>query len=91
MHAPEYEEAVDRIFHDIRRADEVLEGLEYFVSRRAEMGMAVRGYPPDEFASWLSKSLSGKGRIRVIYRYDDVSVTMLDARLVPESLEGMFH
>ena len=91
MQAPEYQKAIDRIFHDVRRADEVLEGLEYFLSRRAEMGMAVRGYPPEEYASWLSKSLPGKGRVRVLYRYDDVSVVMLDAWLIPESLEGMFH
>lgn len=61
MHAPEYQKAIDRIFHDVRRADEILEGLEYFLSRRAEMGMAVRGYPPGEYASWLSKFLPGKG------------------------------
>lgn len=55
------------------------------------MGMAVRGYPREEFASWLSKPLPAKGRVRVLYRYDDVSVTMLDAWLIPERLEGMFQ
>jgi hypothetical protein len=91
VHEPEYVEAVSRFFQTIRRADEILEGLEYFLSRRAEMGMAVRGYPPGQFASWLSKPISGKGRIRVLYRYDEASVVMLDAWEIPASLEGTFH
>ena len=53
--------------------------------------LAVRGFPSDEFASWLSKNIPGKGRVRVLYRYDDVSVTMLEASLIPEALEGMFY
>lgn len=66
----------------MRRADEVLEGLELFVSRRAEMGMAVRGYPA-EFASWLSKLLPDGQRVRVVYRYDTEEVHLIDAWTIP--------
>lgn len=59
----------------------MLEGLHTFISRRAELGMAVRGYPASEFGSWISKPIP-QGRLRVIYRYDDESVNMLDAWLV---------
>lgn len=77
IHEPEYQEATRRIFSSIRRADEVLEGLEFFLGRRAEMGMAVPRYDPAQFASWLSKPIGGKGRVRVVYHYDETSVTML--------------
>lgn len=53
------------------------------------MGMAVRGYP-EEFASWLSKPIPGMGRVRVIYHHDSRAVTMLDAWLIPEKLDGQF-
>ena len=71
------------IFQGVRRADDVLEGLHIFLSRRAELGMAIRGYPASEFASWISKPIP-QGRVRVIYRYDDQSVNMLDAWLVSD-------
>lgn len=51
--------------------------------------MAVRGYPP-EFASWLSKPIPGKGRVRVIYHHDKKAVTMLDAWLIPDQYDGQF-
>jgi hypothetical protein len=86
---PEFEESTRSIFKSIRRADEILEGLEIFLSRRAEMGMAVRGYP-QEFASWLSKPIPGMGRVRVIYHHDDRAVTMLDAWLIPDQYDGQF-
>jgi hypothetical protein len=90
VHEPEYTQAVTRLFQSLRRADEILDGLEFFVSRRAELGMAVRGYPSDEFASWLSKPVPGKGRVRVLYHYGPETVTMLSAWIVPEELEGKF-
>jgi hypothetical protein len=86
---PEFEEATRILFKSVRRADEVLEGLEIFLSRRAEMGMAVRGYP-EQFASWLSKPIPGMGRVRVVYHHDARAVTMLDAWLIPEKLDGQF-
>jgi hypothetical protein len=66
VHEPEYSAAIQGIFHSVQRADEVLAGLELFVSRRAEMGMAVRGYPQG-YASWLSTRLPDGKRVRVVY------------------------
>jgi len=90
IRTPPYEEAIRKIVPSVARAAEVLMGLEDFVSRRPELGMAVRGYPSDQFASWLSKPLPGQGRIRVTYHFDAVVVTLLDAWIVPEQLEGQF-
>jgi len=59
-----------------------LSALELFVSRRAEQGMAVRGYR-ENFASWISKLLPAGDRIRVLYWYDDHTVRMIDAWIVP--------
>ena len=53
------------------------------------MGMAVRGYPPEEFGSWISKNVPGKGRSESSIA-TTMSVTMIDAWLIPEHLEGKF-
>lgn len=90
VHEPEYEQAVERIYRDIRRADSILAGLEAWVSRRAEICYAVVGYPPEEFASWVSKR-TREGRVRVIFHYTNEVVTLIDARLIPDNLEGMFY
>lgn len=81
---PEYLEARSRIERDVPRAEEALEAVESFLSRRAEMGLAIRGYDPNEFATWLTKPL-GKTRIRVLYHYDDSTVTLIEAWLVRAS------
>ncbi len=47
------------------------------------MGLAVEGLP-EEFASWVSKPVNGK-RIRVVYRYDDKTVTLLDAWTIQDT------
>jgi hypothetical protein len=88
VHDEGYVEAVGKIFSSVARADAILEGLEFFISRRADLGMAVKGYPEKEFASWVSKRIPGKGRIRVVYRYDDKTVHMLSAWLIPDEIEG---
>lgn len=58
-------------------------GLIEFVSRRPEMGLAVRGLPA-EFGSWVTKPLPSRNRVQVIYHYDQDKVTLLDARLIPD-------
>ncbi|HSG38973.1 MAG TPA: hypothetical protein VLE27_04995 [Thermoanaerobaculia bacterium] len=88
VHEPEYVDALEKIFKDIRRADDVMEGLETFVSRRAEMGMAYERYPAD-FATWLSKR-TPQGRVRVLYKYNDRSVHLLLAWIIPDWKEGQF-
>jgi hypothetical protein len=90
IHEPEFDEATRQIFSSIKRADEVLEGLEFFLGRRAEMGMAVPRYDPAQFGSWLSRPIPGKGRVRVIYHYNESAVTMLDAWVIPDRLDGQF-
>ena len=42
VHEPEYRKAIEKIFDDVQRADEVLDALDFFISRRAEMGMAFK-------------------------------------------------
>ncbi len=68
MHEPEYLKAIEEVFQTVQRADEVLYGLESFISRRAEVGMACVGYPP-EFGTWLSTLLPNDCRVRVLYTY----------------------
>jgi len=82
VYEPEFDEALGLIFSSIRRADEVLEGLTFFLSRRAELGLAVRGLPLNH-ASWLSQLLPDRSRVRVLYEYTNDEVVMLDAWLVP--------
>jgi hypothetical protein len=82
VYEPEYTAAIQTIFKTVRRADEVLSGLELFISRRAEMGLAIKGYPADEFATWLSRLLPN-GRVRVLYRYDSKEVHLIDAWMIP--------
>jgi hypothetical protein len=83
VHEARYDRATELVFLGARRADDALEGLEFFVSRRPEMGMAIRDFDPSEFASWVTKPLP-EGRVRVIYGYDAQKVILLDAWLVPE-------
>lgn len=74
---PEYERTLDEIFETFSQARSVMAGLEDFVRSRPEMGMAVEGLS-EEFASWISKPVQGR-RVRVVYQYDEDSVTLLDA------------
>jgi hypothetical protein len=83
VHEAKYDRSIEVVFLGAKRADDALEGLELFVSRRPEMGMAIRNYDPSEFASWITKPLP-EGRVRVIYRYDAQQVILLDAWIVPE-------
>lgn len=81
VHEPEYALATEEIFRTVQRADEVLSGLEFFVSRRAEIGMAVRDRAG--IASWLSQLLPDGQRVRVLYAFSAHSVHLLDAWTVP--------
>jgi hypothetical protein len=90
IHEPEYDQALERIYKDLWRADDIVAGLDFWISRRAEDCYAVEGYPPKGFAFWLSKR-TREGRIRVIFSYDDETVHLITAWLIPDHLEGLFH
>jgi hypothetical protein len=62
---PEYLRASDQISRRILRAAEALQQVEAFLSRHPELGLALRGYSPSEFATWITKPL-GDVRIRVL-------------------------
>lgn len=89
MHEPEYQLATRRIFETIQRADEVLGGLELFISRRAELGMAV-DRRHGAFFTWLSTLLPNKSRVRVLYRYTNEVVYLIDAWTLPGFDEGPY-
>lgn len=89
VHEPSYSEALERIFHDIQRADDIMEGLETFVSRSAEMGMAYQGYDQARVSTWLSKRIP-EGRVRVLYAYTEEVAHLLNAWVIPAHLDGKF-
>lgn len=62
-----------------------MEGLESFLSRSAEMGMAYKGYDRAHFSTWLSKRIP-EGRVRVLYAYTEEAVYLLDAWVIPAHL-----
>jgi hypothetical protein len=89
VHEPEYDQALERIYRDLRRADDIIAGLEFWISRRAEICYAVAGYPPEGYAFWLSKRTQ-EGRARVIFSYDEEVAYLITAWLIPDHLEGLF-
>ncbi|HYG64030.1 MAG TPA: hypothetical protein VEL74_15750 [Thermoanaerobaculia bacterium] len=84
VYEPEYLRASEQLSHRILRATEALQQVESFLSRRPELGLALRSYSPSEFGTWITKPLDGV-RIRVLYHYDERTVTMLDAWLIRDS------
>lgn len=90
MHEPDYLKAIEEVFETVQRADDVLGGLELFISRRAEMGMACKGYPP-EFCTWLSTLLPNDCRVRVLYTYTTEEAHLLDAWMVSGSADGPYY
>jgi hypothetical protein len=63
-------------------------GLEFWISRRAEICYAVENHPPD-VAFWISKRTQ-EGRARVIFSFQEETAYLLTAWLIPDRLEGLF-
>src|SRR3954447_16291569 len=81
----EYEASRAQICGGIRQADDFLQGLERFISKRAEMGYAYKPNDPPGVATYLSKILPSGKRIRVLYWYNREVVKMVLAWEVPGS------
>lgn len=85
-HQPRYDQDLKTICGTLERGDEIIRGLEWYIARMPERGLAVRGLDPDRYGSWVAHALGYS--IQVVYAYGPEEVLCISARIVPSRTLG---